>query len=108
MEDVNRLLTPGVKRIFKELISQTRTCMKNTSNGSFEDDLKCETAYLSDHNGYTYHTHPNGNESPSEVDRRTTQRLGKQYLIIGMVPTNKIVVYSKDDGFKKMITSFYV
>ena len=87
--------------MFRHMIALTRGCMART-DGSFAEHLKCETAYLSEGDRFTYHTHPRGSPDPSEADRRTTSRLKKDWLLIGLVPTNEIVGYSKSDGFKQL------
>ena len=53
------------KNVFSDLIQKTRDCMSGLKEG--EDDLQCETAYLSDGNLFTYHTHPNGVREPSSI-----------------------------------------
>lgn len=94
-------LTSQERVTFRNMIGQTRACMAGT-DGSFEEYLKCETAYLSDGDRFTYHTHPCGTPEPSEADRRTTSRLNKQWLLIGLVPSNEIVGYEASDGFRRM------
>ena len=94
------------KRVFGALIDKTRQCINNQKDG--DDPLVCETAYLSKENDFTYHTHPNGTPMPSDIDRKTTARLNKNYLIIGLVPTRKVIVFSKNDGFNRIIAEFNV
>ncbi len=105
----NTILTNVDKNIFKNMINQTHTCMmKKGKDRTFEQDLNCETAYLSSNNDYTYHTHPNGNPEPSEQDRKTTNKLQKDWMFIGLVPTRTVVVYSKKDNFQRMYGKFRV
>lgn len=101
--ELRGIMNSGVKRIFREMIFATQRCLDNTPNRTFEKDLKCETAMFSDNNAYTYHTHPNGNPEPSDIDRKTTKKFGKKYLIIGLVPQREIVFYSTRDNFRRMI-----
>ncbi len=99
-------INPTDRRIFRGLMDQTRICLRNQKPG--EDPLACETAYLSKKDDFTYHTHPFGTPEPSEVDRETTSKLGKRYMIIGLVPQRKIVVFSAQDGFRRIIADFQV
>ena len=87
-------------RAFIEGINSTRSCLSNHPD---TDPIKCETAVLSSGNLFTYHTHPNGTPFPSDVDIKTTKRMGKRFLIIGLVPTNEIIIFSAIDGFHKPI-----
>ena len=89
---------------FLDLIEKTRDCMGGLREG--EDDLKCETASLSARNLFTYHTHPNGVREPSDVDRKTTKEMNKDYLCIGMVPSGEVVCWHKSDGYDKEVFSF--
>jgi proteasome lid subunit RPN8/RPN11 len=59
-------------------------------------------------NDYTFHTHPNGEiDYPSPLDiETTTNRLKKDWLLIGVARKNKVVVYHKSDGFKKKVAEF--
>ena len=43
-----------------------------------------------------------------DIDRDTTHNLKKQFLIIGLVPTNEIVVFENKDDFTRLITKFKV
>ncbi len=96
--------TPTDKQIFRNLLKETMTCMKSKGPEiTFEEQVACETAYLSTENSFTYHTHPNGNPNPSEEDRMTTKKLGKKYMIIGLVPQKVAVIYDTEDNFSKMI-----
>lgn len=107
MPEYSDAITERDKRIFKDLIEKTRVCMGSELRTS-DDGLECETAYLSDSDGFTYHTHPNGTPYPSDVDKVTTAKWKKRFLIIGLVPTNEVVVYSAKDGFTKMVGRFHL
>lgn len=94
---------------FRNMIDITKRCLdKKGSQSSFSEKLKCETAYFSQENDYTYHTHPCGNPKPSEADIKTTNKFKKKFMFIGLVPTRKVVVYSSQDNFSSMIGSFPV
>ena len=91
------------------MIDITKRCLdQKGSHVSFSEKLKCETAYFSQENSYTYHTHPCGNPRPSEADINTTNKYKKKFMFIGLVPTRKVVVYGNHDNFSKMIGSFAV
>ena len=96
------------KMAFRNLIDVTAKCMRERSDGTFEEDLKCEVAMFSDLNRYTYHTHPRGTPAPSELDKRTTKRFGKELLAIGLVPSREVVVFHAGDNFTKMVDRFKV
>lgn len=80
------------------MIGQTKSCMAKT-DGTFKEYLACETAYLSDGDRYTYHTHPMGTPEPSQADINTTKRLGKHWLLIGLVPSREVIGFHDSDGF---------
>ena len=92
------------KEGFTDLIQKTRECVSGLKDG--EDDLQCETASLSAQNLFTFHTHPNDVREPSEVDRKTTKSMNKDYLCIGMANSGEIVCWHKSDGYKKEVFSF--
>ena len=100
-------VTSADRQVFGALIDKTRACM-GSSDRKTDWALECETAYLSNNKHFTYHTHPNGTPYPSDIDKKTTSRLKKSYLIIGLVPTREVVVYSAKDGFSKLVGKFRV
>lgn len=93
---------------------KTRQCLNNKgikhpiTMRSYKEALACETAYFSENNDYTYHTHPNGSEEPSEMDKKTTNKFKKSFMFIGLVPLNQVVVYGKWDNFETMLGKFRV
>lgn len=108
------VITQGDKSTFGNMINATKLCLtkKGVRPGSitmknFQQALDCETAYFSQDDGYTYHTHPNGDPNPSEMDRNTTNRFGKKFMFIGLVPTREVVVYQAPK-FDKIIGRFRV
>lgn len=115
-EKYNTILKSYDKDTFKNLMLRTKNCMDRKglkaghydNEADFNEALKCETAYFSDGNEYTFHTHPNGNPNPSEVDRNTNKRFKKKFMFIGLIPQNKVVVYDIADNFKKMVGSFSI
>ena len=99
------------KPMFTQLMQATKSCMN--SHPELKNDIKgaiaCETIHpqtLSQFSNFTFHTHPHAINYPSEVDKRTTKRLNKDYLLIGVVPENKVYVYSKKDNFAQAISVF--
>ena len=102
------MFSAAEKAIFKNMIGETRKCLNKTNPQNQDDRIKCETAYFSELDNYTYHTHPVGIEYPSEIDKQTTAKHGKQYLVIGLVPTNEIVVWGPYPTYDKIITRFKV
>ena len=100
-------VTPTEKATFRNLIEITRGCLRHT-DGSFKQALSCETAIFSEGNKYTYHTHPYGTPEPSNVDRKTTAKFKKDWLIIGLVPSNEVVYYHKSDGYRKLQGRFKI
>jgi len=103
----DRVLTENDRRVFRELIDKTRMCLASPERTT-QQGIECETAYLSHTDAFTYHTHPNGIDYPSDVDKRTTKKFGKRFLMIGLVPTNEVVVYSDRDGYSQMVGRFKV
>ncbi len=110
----NSVITPRDRNTFGNMINATKLCItkKGIRAGSinmdnFQEALDCETAYFSQDNSFTYHTHPNGDPNPSEVDKKTTNRFKKRFMFIGLVPTRKVVVYEAPK-FDKIIGSFNV
>lgn len=105
----NSVINSTDKSTFKNMIEITKRCLvAKGANSSFGEKLKCETAYFSQENNYTYHTHPCGSPEPSQADIDTTNKFHKKFMFIGLVPTNKVVVYGAHDNFKNMIGSFQV
>ncbi|MDA8040862.1 MAG: Mov34/MPN/PAD-1 family protein [Pirellulales bacterium] len=109
-------ITPNEKASFAKLINSTKSCLRSkgiSTTGGITDDqwrdaINCETAIFSTGSLYTYHTHPNGDPEPSEPDRRTTAKHGKQFMFIGLVPTNEVVVYGAADGYRRLLGRFKV
>lgn len=98
--------------MFEQLMGLTSKCMSN--NPHLSDDVEgaiaCETYHPDFHNpdsNYSFHTHPMGDiDYPSDVDIKTNIDNDKEWLLIGLPTTNKVVAYHKSDGFKKMVASF--
>lgn len=106
-DDYRSVINDADLATFKNLINKTRTCLGSSARTS-HDGLECETAYLSQNDLFTYHTHPNGTPMPSETDKKTTNRLNKRFMFIGLVPTNEVVVFGKHDNFTKLLGRFKV
>jgi len=103
------------KPFFLQLMQESKTCMKvhhmsqAMDNESVHKAIQCEVIHpqtLSSFTNYTFHTHPHNIPYPSEKDKQTTTRLGKDYLAIGIVPLRKVVVFSKEDNYEKEIARF--
>lgn len=112
--DYTKIINQTDVSTFRNMIDITKRCLdaKGSLNPNnrrdFSEALKCETAYFSQENEYTFHTHPNGNPKPSEADINTTNKFHKKFMFIGLVPTRKVVVYGKKDNFSTMLGSFNV
>ena len=101
--------------MFRQLMAQSNQCMKEhpefhgTDSASIKKQIACEVIHpqtLSPFSNFTFHTHPARIDYPSEADKKTTTKLKKEYLVIGVVPTNQIVVYEQSDGYQNMIARF--
>jgi hypothetical protein len=98
--------------MFEQLMQQTTQCMN--SHPELHNDVKgaiaCETIHpqtLSPFSNFTFHTHPHSDiDYPSEQDIKTTMKLKKDYLLIGLPSKNKVVVYTKDDNYQEKIAEF--
>lgn len=90
------------------MINETRRCLDTTNPATQDDRIKCETAYFSELDNFTYHTHPVGIEYPSEIDKQTTAKHRKQFLAIGLVPTNEVVVWGPYPTYDKIVARFKV
>ena len=90
------------------MINATRSCLQTTQPKTHADKIKCETAYFSELGSYTYHTHPVGVPYPSEVDKKTTAKFNKKYLVIGLVPTREVIVWGVFPKYDKIINRFKV
>lgn len=101
-------LTASDKEIFAAMIQNTKRCLKNTRPKTHADLMRCETAYFSELDDYTYHTHPRGLDYPSDLDRKTTKKFRKKYLAIGLVPSNEVVIWGDYPTYDKMIARFKV
>ena len=98
------------KPMFSQLMAESKNCMLNHPElkNNVKGAIQCETihpATMSQFNNYTFHTHPHNIPYPSEVDKATTKRLKKKYLLIGVVPQNRTYVFSDDDNFQKHIST---
>ena len=103
------------KPFFLQLMQSSKNCMKvhhmsqSMDNQSVKKAIQCEVIHpqtLSSFTNYTFHTHPHNIPYPSEKDKETTSRLKKDYLAIGIVPLQKVVVFSKEDNFEREIARF--
>lgn len=101
--------------MFRQLMAQSQKCMDQhpefhgTDSASIKKQIACEVIHpqtLSPFANFTFHTHPARIDYPSEADKKTTRKLKKEYLVIGIVPTNQIVVYEQSDNFQNMIARF--
>ena len=99
------------KPMFEELMRETRKCMQQ--NPELENDVKgaisCEVIHpqtLSPFSNFTFHTHPHNIDYPSEADIKTTNKLKKEWLIIGLADRNQVVAFNQSDGFKKIVARF--
>ena len=116
MSNWRSVITPNEKASFARLINSTKSCLRSkgisTSGNITADDwqaaIDCETAIFSTGSDYTYHTHPNGSDEPSDADRRTTAKHGKRFMFIGLVPKREVVVYGSEDGYQRLLGRFKV
>ena len=101
--------------MFRQLMAQSQQCMNEhpefhgNDSTSIKKQIACEVIHpqtLSPFSNFTFHTHPARIDYPSDADRKTTTKLNKEYLVIGVVPTNQIVVYEQSDGYQNMIARF--
>ena len=101
--------------MFRQLMAQSQQCMNEhpefhgNDSTSIKRQIACEVIHpqtLSPFSNFTFHTHPARIDYPSEADKKTTTKLKKQYLVIGIVPTNQIVVYEQSDNFENIIARF--
>jgi len=82
--------------------------LRNTNPTTHSGQIKCETALFSEGNDYTYHTHPNGVDFPSQADIDTTAKFKKKYLMIGLVPFREVVIWGDYPKYDKMLAKFKV
>ena len=100
------------KPLFEQLMGMTNQCMRKNPHleGDVSGAIACEhidPAVMSNLNDYTFHTHPNGEiDYPSDTDISTTNKLKKDWLLIGVARKNKVVAYHKSDGFKQKVAEF--
>ena len=94
--------------IFRNMINKTKACLQNTKPKTHAGQIKCETALFSEGTDYTYHTHPNGINFPSQPDIQTTAKHKKKVLMIGLVPTNEVVVWGYYPTYDRMVARFKV
>jgi len=101
--------------MFRQLMAQSQQCMNEhpefhgNDSKSIKSQIACEVIHpqtLSPFSNFTFHTHPAPIDYPSDADKKTTTKLKKEYLVIGVVPTNQIVVYEQSDGYQNMIARF--
>jgi len=99
------------KGMFEQLMNETRRCMN--THPELENDVQgaisCEVIHpqtLSPFSNFTFHTHPHNIDYPSEADIKTTNKLKKEWLIIGLADRNQVVAFNKSDGFKKIVARF--
>ena len=101
--------------MFRQLMAQSQQCMNEhpefhgNDSTSIKRQIACEVIHpqtLSPFSNFTFHTHPARIDYPSPADKKTTSKLKKEYLVIGVVPTNQIVVYQQSDNFENMIARF--
>ena len=101
--------------MFRQLMAQSNQCMKEhpefhgTDAASIKKQIACEVIHpqtLSSFSNFTYHTHPARIDYPSDVDKTTTKKLKKEFLVIGVAPIDQIVVYEQSDGYENMIARF--
>jgi hypothetical protein len=99
--------------MFRQLMVSTKSCMAQHPElrNNIKGAIQCETIHpqtLSKFSNFTFHTHPHAINYPSDKDKETTSNLGKDYLLIGVVPENKVYVYNKKDGFEQPVSVFSV
>ena len=101
--------------LFRQLMEYSAQCMQQhpefhgTSKKQIEKQIACEVIHpqtLTPFSNFTFHTHPARIDYPSPKDIETTTNLKKEYIVIGVVPTNQIVVYEQSDNFENMIARF--
>lgn len=98
--------------MFEQLMQQTTQCMKEHPelHNDVKGAIQCETIHpgtLSNFTNFTFHTHPHSDiDYPSEQDIKTTQKLNKDFLLIGLPSKDRVVVYHKDDNFQEKIAEF--
>lgn len=110
----NSVLKKDDKVTFGNMITATNRCLLkhglrsgDINIDNFNQALACETAYFSEDDAFTYHTHPNGDPNPSDMDKTTTNRYKKKFMFIGLVPTRIVVCY-KAPKFDRIIGKFRV
>ena len=100
------------KEEFKQLMIKSQHCMsvnhlsQSLDDRSVKQAIQCETIHpqtLSQYTNFTFHTHPSDITYPSEVDKKTTKNLKKQYLAIGHVPTMRTYVYDIEDNYTNAV-----
>ena len=104
------------KPFFLQLMQSSKTCMKvhhmsqSMDNQSVKKAIQCEVIHpqtLTPYNNFTFHTHPHNLPYPSKQDKiQTWDKLKKEYLVIGVVPTKRIVVFHHADNFENKIAEF--
>ena len=102
------MFTNDQKRIFRSMINDTRSCLKNSNANTHAKQVACENALFSYHDAFTYHTHPNGVLEPSPQDIKTTARHKKKVLAIGLVPSNEVIVWGPYPKYNKIVARFTV
>jgi len=103
------------KPMFLQLMEQSKQCMNEhpefhgNDASSIKKQIACEVIHpqtLTPFSNFTFHTHPANINYPSDADKATTIKLKKPYLLIGIVPLMKTVVYHESDNYEHMISQF--
>ena len=104
------------KPMFLQLMEQSKQCMNEhpefhgNDPSSIKKQIACEVIHpqtLTPYSNFTFHTHPHNLPYPSDQDKiQTWDKLKKEYLVIGVVPTKKIVVFHHKDNFENKIAEF--
>ena len=101
---------------FLNMMAESKRCMvenrmdQSMNEKAVKNVIKCEVIHpqtLTPYNNFTFHTHPHNLPYPSKQDKiQTWDKLKKEYLVIGVVPTKRIVVYHHADNFENIIAEF--
>ena len=99
------------KPMFNQLMQQSKTCMRlhPELRNNVKGAIACETIHpltLTPFNNFTFHTHPHNIPYPSQTDKNTTKKLNKEYLLIGVVPQQKVYAFHVKDNFEKAVSVF--
>jgi len=101
---------------FLNMMAESKRCMvenrmdQSMNTKAVKEAIKCEVIHpqtLTPYNNFTFHTHPHNLPYPSDQDKiQTWNKLKKEYLVIGVVPTKRIVVFHHADNFENKIAEF--